>query len=100
MAIEGIKITLGEVSSTASQIRTLNQNLNSRLEEIKREMNNLSQSWNSDASNSIRGNFNALQPRFEMFREVVDNYSKFLDNTVTNYNATETAINNNANAFK
>ncbi|MFA9559950.1 pore-forming ESAT-6 family protein [Evansella sp. AB-rgal1] len=100
MAVEGIKISLGEVSKTASQIRTLNASLSANLEEIKKEMNALSQTWQSDASNTIRGNFNALSPRFEEYRQVVDSYAKFLDNTVTNYNAAETAINNNANAFK
>jgi WXG100 family type VII secretion target len=100
MAVEGIKITLGEVSSTASQIRTLNQNLTERLSEIKREMNALSATWNSDASNTIRGNFNAMQPKFESFREIVESYAKFLDNTVQAYNTTETNINQNASAFK
>lgn len=100
MAVEGIKISLGEVSKTASQIRTLNASLSANLEEIKKEMNALSQTWQSDASNTIRANFNTLSPRFEEYRQVVDSYAKFLDNTVTNYNAAETAINNNANAFK
>jgi len=100
MAVDGIKISLGEVSKTAGQIRTLNQNLATTLEEIKKEMNALSATWQSDASNTIRGNFNALAPRFEEYRQVVDSYAKFLDNTVTNYNTAETAINNNASAFK
>ncbi|WP_338379167.1 pore-forming ESAT-6 family protein [Enterococcus faecium] len=100
MAAEGIKISLNEVSATASQIRNLNQNLAARLDDMKREMNNLSSTWNSDASNTIRGNFNALQPKFENFREIVESYAKFLDQTVDSYNATETAINNNARAFK
>ncbi|MCM3585267.1 pore-forming ESAT-6 family protein [Mesobacillus maritimus] len=100
MAAEGIKISLNEVSATASQIRNLNQNLAARLDDMKREMNNLSSTWNSDASNTIRGNFNALQPKFENFREIVESYAKFLDQTVDSYNATETAINNNASAFK
>ncbi|MFS0865003.1 pore-forming ESAT-6 family protein [Fredinandcohnia sp. 179-A 10B2 NHS] len=100
MAVDGIKISLGEVSKTAGQIRNLNQNLATTLEDIKKEMNGLSATWNSDASNTIRANFNALAPRFEEYRQVVDSYAKFLDNTVTNYNAAETAINNNASAFK
>ncbi|KAA0549168.1 WXG100 family type VII secretion target [Bacillus sp. BGMRC 2118] len=100
MAADGIKISLGEVTSTANTIRTLNQNLDSRLKDIKGQMDGLSSSWQSDASNTIRDNFNALQPKFEAFREVVDAYAKFLDQTVTNYNSAETAINNNASAFK
>jgi len=100
VAVEGIKISLNEVQSTANQIRSLNQNLSARLDEIRNEMNALQNTWNSDASNTIRSNFNALQPKFENFREVVNSYSTFLDQTVNAYNAAEDAINNNASAFK
>lgn len=100
MAIEGLKITLGEVTKTASQLRTFNQTLNDRLSEIRTDMNALAQYWDSDASSSIRANFNALQPRFEEYRQVVDNYAKFLDSTVIHYNEAESKINNNANMFK
>ncbi|WP_186580085.1 pore-forming ESAT-6 family protein [Aquibacillus kalidii] len=100
MAVEGIKISLNEVSNTAGQIRNLNQSLSVKLDEIKKEMNALAQTWNSDASNTIRTNFNALSPRFEEYRQVVDNYAKFLDATVTSYDSAESAINNNASAFK
>ncbi|MBO0961674.1 WXG100 family type VII secretion target [Neobacillus sp. MM2021_6] len=100
MTIEGVKISLGEVSKTASQIRNLNNNLYVRLQDIKKEMNALSQTWNSDASNTIRANFNAFSARFDNYRDVVESYAKFLDGTVTNYDATEAAINNNASQFK
>lgn len=100
MAAEGINISLGEVSKTAGSIKVLNQSLSTRLEEIKKEMDSLATSWQSDASNTIRNNFNALAPRFEEYKNVVDSYAKFLDATVTNYDTTESAINNNASAFK
>lgn len=100
MSVEGIKISLGEVAKTAGTIRTINQNLSTRLEDIKKEMNNLANTWQSDASNTVRENFNALAPRFEEYKNVVDSYAKFLDATVANYDATETAINSNASAFK
>lgn len=100
MAGDTINISLPEVTNTASTIRTLNQNLNTRLEEIKAQMNALSGSWESDGSEAIRANFNALQPKFESYRDVVDSYAQFLDQTVETYQATETAITSNANAFK
>jgi WXG100 family type VII secretion target len=99
MAIEGIKISLNEVSSTAGTIRNLNTNLDARLMEIKNEMNGLAASWQSDASNTIRERFNSLSTKFAEYKEIIDSYAKFLDNTVTNYNSTETAINSNAGAF-
>ncbi|MFB9277190.1 pore-forming ESAT-6 family protein [Cohnella cellulosilytica] len=97
---DGINISLGEVSKTANTIRTLNTALSTKLDEIKKEMNGLASTWQSDASNTIRNNFNALAPRFEEYQAVVDSYAKFLDITVTNYDNTETQINNNASAFK
>lgn len=100
MTIDGIKISLGEVSKTAGIIRTINKSLSVRLEEIKTEMNKLASSWQSDASDTIRNNFNALAPRFEEYKTIVESYANFLDNTVINYNAAESAINNNASAFK
>ena len=100
MSVEGIKITLGEVTKTASSIKTINQSLSTGLEEIKKEMNGLSESWQSDASNTIRNKFNGLAPKFEEYKNVVDSYAKFLEQTVASYDAAETNINNNANAFK
>ncbi|QMV40487.1 pore-forming ESAT-6 family protein [Cohnella cholangitidis] len=100
MANDGISISLGAVAKSASTIRNLNTSLNSRLDEIKKEMGNLSSTWQSDASNTIRNNFNALAPRFEEYQKVIESYAKFLDNTVANYEAAENAINSNASAFK
>jgi uncharacterized protein YukE len=72
MSVEGINISLAQVSATAQSIRSINESLSARLEEIKREMNQLSSSWQSDASNTI----------------------------TNNYDAVETSLVNNANAFK
>jgi WXG100 family type VII secretion target len=100
MAGEGINISLGQVQKTSATIRTINKSLNARLEDIKKEMNNLSSTWKSDSSETIRQKFNALAPKFEQYKDVIESYSKFLDATVEGYNAAETVINNNASAFK
>lgn len=100
MAIEGIKISLGEVTKTAGTIRTLNSSLGARLGDIKSQMNGLASTWQSDASNTIREKFNNLAPRFEEYERIIGSYSTFLDSTVTSYDAAETAINSNASSFK
>ncbi|THF73924.1 pore-forming ESAT-6 family protein [Cohnella fermenti] len=100
MAIEGISISLGEVSKTAGTIRTLNNSLSDRLDQIMKAMNDLESTWSSDASTTIRNKFNSLSPRFKEYYQVVDSYASFLDTTVTNYDTAETQINNNASAFK
>jgi WXG100 family type VII secretion target len=100
MAIEGISISLEEVSQVAGSIRTTNSALDARLNDIKTSMNNLAQTWQSPAADTIRSKFNNLVPTFENYKNIVESYAKFLDNTVTSYQSTESAINNNANSFK
>lgn len=98
---EGISISLSEVSRTAGTIRTLNNNLTAQLNDIKTQMNNLSATWQSDASETIRTNFNSMaNQQFENYRRIIESYAKFLDDTVSTYDSVETAINNNANAFR
>lgn len=98
--MDGIKISLNEVSNTAGSLRNLNQQLTTKLEEIKAQMDGLASTWQSDASNTIRAKFTGLQPRFEEYREVIDNYARFLDSTVQAYDTAESNINNNASMFK
>lgn len=100
MAIEGINISLGEVSKTAGTIRTLNTSLGTKLQDIKKQMNDLAQTWQSDASNTVINKFNSMAPKFDNYRDIVDSYAKFLDSAVTNYEAVEAQINSNASAFK
>jgi WXG100 family type VII secretion target len=97
---EGISISLAEVSAAASAIRSTNAQLVDTLAQIKTQMGNTSQTWQSDAGNTIRDRFNALAPKFDQYREVVDSYAKFLDMTVTSYDQTETNINSAASSFK
>lgn len=100
MAVDGIKISLGEVTKTAGSIKNLNQQLTLKLEDLGKEMNTLQATWQSDSSDTIRNNFNALAPRFQEYREVIESYAKFLEETVNVYNTVETSINSNASAFK
>lgn len=100
MAIEGINITLEEVSSSASAIRTQNNNLNTILENIRSQMTNLGNTWNSEAYNTIKTNFDKLIPTFKNYYEITDSYADFLDKTVLSYQQTESTNVSNAAAFE
>jgi len=43
MAVEGIKITMAEVTATASRISSLNTSLDGKLQDIKKSINALTQ---------------------------------------------------------
>lgn len=99
MAIEGINITLDQVSNTAATIKSLNTELDSRLEYIRGEMNALEASWQSEAASTIRSNFTKSAEKFSEYKKIIDSYAIFLEKTVEVYTQTETSINKNANAF-
>lgn len=100
MSAEGINISLEQVLETAKNIKTLNNQLALRLDEIKKEMNSLQSTWQSEASNTIITNFNKLESKFQDYRKVIDSYGTFLEGTVDSYTQTESSINNNASAFQ
>lgn len=97
---DGILVSTQVLSDTAKEIRTINGDLDSKLADINKEMNSLENTWKSDAATDIRAAMNALKPKFEQYKNVVESYAKFLDATVQNYESTESAIQNNASAFK
>ena len=74
--------------------------MDQKLTEINKSMNDLEATWKSDAASDIRAAMNALKPRFEEYKAVVESYAKFLDSTAQSYEGTETAVQSSANAFK
>ena len=100
MAIEGISISLEQVLETARNIKSLNTQIVTRLNEIKREMNSLESSWQSESSTTIRANFNKLEAKFENYKNIIDSYGTFLETTVDSYTNAESSINSNASAFE
>lgn len=96
MSIEGISISFTEVSTTAQSIKNINDILFTRLEDIKKEMLSLKNTWQSDASGTIQGKFEALVPRFEEHKTIVNSYVDFLNKTVESYETNETKLNNKA----
>lgn len=97
---DGIQISTQVLMDTAEKVRTINGTLDSKLAEINKNMNDLEATWKSDAATDIRAAMNALKPRFEEYKNVVESYAKFLVSTAQSYESTESAIQNNASAFK
>ncbi len=96
----GIQVTTQVLTETAGKIRNINANMDSKLADINNKMNALESTWQSAASNDIRAAMNAMKPRFEEYKNVVESYAKFLDNTAQSYEVTETTAQSNASAFK
>ena len=78
---DGIQISTQVLLDTAEKVRTINTTLDSKLADINKNMNDLEATWKSDAASDIRAAMNALKPRFEEYKNVVESYAKFLVNT-------------------
>lgn len=95
-----IQISTQVLIDTAEKVRNINSTLDTKLADINKNMNDLSATWKSDAAEEIRAAMNAMKPRFEEYKNVVESYAKFLVNTAQSYESTESAIQTNAQAFK
>lgn len=95
-----IQISTQVLLDTAEKVRNINSTLDSKLADINKSMNDLEATWKSDAASDIRAAMNAMKPRFEEYKNVVESYAKFLVNTAQSYESTESAIQTNAQAFK
>ena len=97
---DSIQISTQVLLNTAEKVRNINTTMDSKLTEINRQMNSLESTWKSDGASAIRESMNAMKPRFEEYKAVVESYAKFLVNTAQNYESTENTIQTNAAAFK
>lgn len=97
---DSIKISTQVLTDTAQKVRNCNTAMDEKLAEINKNMNNLEATWKSDAATDIRAAMNALKPKFEQYKNVIESYAKFLVNTAQSYETTEGAIQSNASAFK
>ena len=97
---DSIKISTQVLTDTAAKVRNCNKAMDEKLADINKNMNDLEATWKSDAANDIRAAMNALKPKFEQYKNVIESYAKFLVNTAQSYETTEGAIQSNASAFK
>lgn len=95
-----IKITAPEVLETASLIRTYNSNLDDTLAYVSRTMNEINNVWDSESERTLLARFQKFAGRFINESEVIENYAKFLDETVSKYESLENVFVANASNFE
>lgn len=95
-----INVSTQELRDTAAKIRNRKETLQAKLADIKLKMNNLKQTWTSEAAEEIVRKMNGMQGQFEKYDEVVESYAKFLVSAAEQYETTETTAKTNASAFQ
>ena len=97
---DGIQISTQVLLDTAEKVRSINNNMDQKLADINKSMNDLEATWTSSGATIIRNKMNGMKPRFEEYKSVVESYAKFLVNTAQNYETTEQLVKSNASEFK
>lgn len=98
--MDNIKITIPEVSASATAIRTINNNLDEVLCGVSRMMNDLSGFWEGTAGETIVQRFQKFANKFIDENQTIEAYAKFLDYTVSSYDSLESTITSNASSFE
>lgn len=92
-------INYGSFDSWANTVVSRNTKLLEELHKIQQLINSLEGEWESDSAAVIRQKITGMEPRFQQYYDIVDNYAKFLRNTAAEYRATEATNTSNANQF-
>lgn len=98
--MDELKISLPEVSATASQIRNYNANLDETLSYVNKQMNQLNSVWLSEGEETLLARFQKFAQKFLNESEIIENYARFLDETVSSYDTLESTIVANASNFE
>jgi WXG100 family type VII secretion target len=92
------KIQFQEVRGKAAELRRCNRELTASLQTVRRTIGALEAQWTSDTSDTIRARIDAMQPKFDMYEEVINSYAKFLENTAAQYEAAEKTLQTQASS--
>ena len=95
--MDQLKISLPEVSQTASSIRNYNSNLDETLSYVNKIMNELNAIWLSEGEETLLARFQKFSQKFLNESEI---YARFLDDTVSSYDSLESTIVANASNFE
>lgn len=97
--MDQLKISMPEVSSTASQIRAYNAKLDDTLSYVNKLMHELNSVWYSNGEEALLARFDKFAQKFITESEIIENYARFLDETVSSYDSLESTIVANASNF-
>lgn len=97
--MDELRISLPEVSASANQIRAYNASLDETLSYVSKVMNDLNSIWLSAGEETLLARFQKFSRKFIGESEIIENYARFLDDTVSSYDSLESTIVANASNF-
>lgn len=84
-----IGVDMSVIVSTASQVRSYNSTMKSKLSSVSEGVGALKASWESEASKSLSTIASKMNDRFAELEKSVEKFAQFLDTVAENYEKTE-----------
>ena len=82
-------VSLDKLTSTVGTLREQKTVMKGKLSNVSSSVKELRSSWDSDAAQRLQGIATQMQERFNELEKQVDGFATFLDEAITNYEATE-----------
>lgn len=80
---EKMQVNTGQVNEIASKIESLNKRMLSLLEDSRRQMNQLTNTWAGEAAEATINGYNQFSKRyFQKYHDILASYVLFLRNNV------------------
>jgi WXG100 family type VII secretion target len=96
-----IGIQTQKLRDSAQYIRDKNLRLEDTLNSVSNKVKQLETTWQSDAGNEIRNKITKFATNnFNQYKQVVEDYAKYLVSTAEMYETNEAKTVSNASAFK
>lgn len=80
-----MQISYTQVQQSATKLRNCKTKMKEILDAVDTEMAKMGTAWQSGAATELTGKYNKLKVKFKSFYTTVENYGKFLDDTVKAY---------------
>ena len=87
-----ITISLEEVSASSTKIKNCSAKLSGIMNDLEKISKDINSGWSSSASDSFVQRFKSFVDKFDDCKASIDNYAKFLDQTVEAYRKVDSAI--------
>lgn len=86
-----IRVTAAEVRRKAEELRNLNSQFQSKVDELTNDEQSLAAMWEGDAKTAFHTAFNNDKTQWDAFHSLIEQYAVALDNIATEYDNKEAA---------
>lgn len=92
-----IQVNSQMLRDSAQQLKSELSNFQNITQEVSNGLNSLSNTWTGEAFTNFQTNVQALNPTFEKYAEVINQYADFLNTSADQYEQTEATVSNETN---